>query len=44
METTITKIDKEKAWVLGHKVMWPDKAFDYIKLEDDHLGIQNTVL
>ncbi|MBT2696624.1 GNAT family N-acetyltransferase [Bacillus sp. ISL-40] len=19
--------------------MWPDKAFDYIKLEDDHLGI-----
>jgi GNAT superfamily N-acetyltransferase len=39
METTITKIDKEKAWELRHKVMWPDKAFDYIKLEDDHLGI-----
>ncbi|MDR7080285.1 GNAT superfamily N-acetyltransferase [Neobacillus niacini] len=39
METTITKIDKEKAWKLRHKVMWPDKAFDYIKLEDDHLGI-----
>jgi GNAT superfamily N-acetyltransferase len=39
METTITKIDKEEAWALRHRVMWPDKAFDYIKLEDDHLGI-----
>ena len=39
MGTMITKIDKEKAWELRHKVMWPNKAFDYIKLEDDHLGI-----
>lgn len=39
METTIIKIDKEKAWALRHKVMWSDKAFDYIKLEDDHLAI-----
>ncbi|MBU8878857.1 GNAT family N-acetyltransferase [Bacillus sp. FJAT-29790] len=39
METTIIKIDKEKAWELRHRVMWSDKAFDYIKLEDDDLGI-----
>ncbi|KKI90725.1 GNAT family acetyltransferase [Bacillus sp. SA1-12] len=39
METTIIKIDKEIAWELRHKVMWPDKAFDYIKLVDDDLGI-----
>jgi GNAT superfamily N-acetyltransferase len=38
METTITKIDKEKAWELRHKVMWPDKDLAYIKLEDDDLG------
>jgi len=39
METTITKVDKEAAWELRHKVMWPDKDLDYIKLEDDDLGI-----
>lgn len=39
MEITIAKVDKEKAWELRHKVMWPDKAFDHIKLEDDDLGI-----
>ena len=36
---TIKKITKDKAWELRHKVMWPDKDFDYIKLEDDDLGI-----
>ncbi|MFB9760278.1 GNAT family N-acetyltransferase [Ectobacillus funiculus] len=39
METTITKVDKKKAWELRHKVMWPDKGLDYIKLEDDNVGI-----
>lgn len=39
MEMEITKINKEKAWELRHKVMWPDKDLDYIKLEDDDLGI-----
>ncbi|RFB14741.1 GNAT family N-acetyltransferase [Bacillus sp. HNG] len=39
MKTTITTIDKEKAWEVRHKVMWPDKDFDYIKLEDDDIGI-----
>ncbi|MEK5440954.1 GNAT family N-acetyltransferase [Fredinandcohnia sp. FSL W7-1320] len=36
---TITRINKEQAWEVRHKVMWPDKNFDYIKLEDDDLGI-----
>jgi len=39
METAIRKVEKEKAWELRHKVMWPDKDLDYIKLEDDDLGI-----
>lgn len=39
METTIRKVDKEQVWDLRHKVMWSDKPFDYIKLEDDDLGI-----
>ncbi|MFP3126160.1 GNAT family N-acetyltransferase [Ectobacillus funiculus] len=39
METTVTKVNKEEAWELRHKVMWPDKDLDYIKLEDDDVGI-----
>ncbi len=39
MEIQLTKIDKEKAWELRHKVMWSYKDFDYIKLKDDDLGI-----
>lgn len=39
MATTITRIDKEQAWEVRHKVMWPDKEFDYIKLKDDDVGI-----
>lgn len=39
MATTITRIDKEQAWEVRHRVMWPDKDFDYIKLEDDDVGI-----
>ncbi|MBS4209542.1 GNAT family N-acetyltransferase [Bacillus sp. FJAT-50079] len=35
----IKKISKEEAWELRHIVMWPDKDFDYIKLENDDLGI-----
>ncbi|RLL47125.1 GNAT family N-acetyltransferase [Oceanobacillus piezotolerans] len=35
----IAKISKEKAWELRHKVMWPDKPFDFIKLEDDDIGM-----
>ncbi|WP_028401867.1 GNAT family N-acetyltransferase [Ectobacillus panaciterrae] len=39
METTIRMVDKEEVWKLRHKVMWPDKDFDYIKLEDDDSAI-----
>jgi len=39
METTIRKVDKEQVWGLRHEVMWSDKPFEYIKLEDDDLGI-----
>jgi len=39
METTIRKVNKEEAWELRHKVMWPHKDFDYIKLEDDAAAI-----
>ncbi|MCE4049195.1 MULTISPECIES: GNAT family N-acetyltransferase [Bacillaceae] len=39
METIISAIHKEKAWELRHKVMWPEKHFDFIKLADDDTGI-----
>ncbi|MCC3359285.1 GNAT family N-acetyltransferase [Bacillus sp. REN16] len=44
METIITTIDKEKAWEIRHKVMWPDKDFDYIKVKDDDVGIHFGLL
>ncbi|HZG17866.1 MAG TPA: GNAT family N-acetyltransferase [Candidatus Bathyarchaeia archaeon] len=31
-------IEKEQAWQLRHKVMWPEKDFDYVKLIDDDEG------
>ncbi|QKE75868.1 GNAT family N-acetyltransferase [Arthrobacter citreus] len=36
---TIRQVVKEEVWEIRHKVMWPDKAFDYIKLNDDDLGM-----
>ncbi|ARK30451.1 GNAT family N-acetyltransferase [Halalkalibacter krulwichiae] len=39
MEVTIEKIEKETAWEIRHKVMWPEKDLTYIKLTDDELGI-----
>ncbi|MED4204986.1 GNAT family N-acetyltransferase [Neobacillus mesonae] len=39
METTIRKVDQEQVWKIRHEVMWSEKPFDYIKLEDDDLGI-----
>ncbi|AST89939.1 GNAT family N-acetyltransferase [Sutcliffiella cohnii] len=39
MVTAIRKISKEEAWKIRHKVMWPDKPFEYIKLKDDDAGI-----
>lgn len=31
-------ISPEETWELRHKVMWPDKNLDYIKLKDDKQG------
>lgn len=39
MGTNIAQIDKETAWDLRHKVMWPEKDIEYIKLADDDQGI-----
>ncbi|MED4018295.1 GNAT family N-acetyltransferase [Sutcliffiella cohnii] len=39
MVTAIRKISKEEAWKIRHKVMWPDKPFEYIKLKADDAGI-----
>lgn len=39
MGIIVRKINKEDAWEVRHKVMWPEKDFDYIKLEDDDEGI-----
>nr|WP_026564941.1 GNAT family N-acetyltransferase [Bacillus sp. UNC41MFS5] len=35
----IRQVDKEEVWKLRHIIMWADKPFDYIKLENDDLGI-----
>jgi len=43
MKVTISTIHKEEAWELRHKVMWPEKHFDFIKLADDDLGIHHGV-
>lgn len=39
MEWTIASVEKEQAWTIRHKVMWPNKSIEYIKLEDDSSGI-----
>jgi len=35
----IRKIAAEDTWPIRHKVMWPDRAIDYIKLDMDSDGI-----
>jgi predicted GNAT family N-acyltransferase len=35
----IQPIDKEQAWTLRHRVMWPEKELDFVKLDDDHQGL-----
>ena len=32
-------ITQEQAWEIRHRVMWPDKPLDFIKLKDDALGL-----
>jgi GNAT superfamily N-acetyltransferase len=35
----IRNIDKETTWALRQKVLWPGKALEYVKLEDDDYGM-----
>lgn len=35
----IKKIPYQSTWAIRHQVMWPNKPFDYIKLEADEEGI-----
>lgn len=35
----IKKITQEQAWQIRHDVMWPDKPFDYIKVDGDDRAI-----
>lgn len=39
LEQSIKKIPYQSTWPIRHKVMWPNKPFDYMKLEADDLGI-----
>lgn len=34
----IKRINKEMTWELRHRVMWPDRDIEYIKLPDDPIG------
>ncbi len=36
---TIRPIRPEQTYALRHEILWPDKPFDYIKLENDADGI-----
>ncbi|MBD0378945.1 GNAT family N-acetyltransferase [Paenibacillus sedimenti] len=36
---SIRNITKEMAWEVRHRVMWPDKDMNYVKLKDDDEGI-----
>lgn len=35
---TFVEIKAADTWLLRHRVMWPDKPFDYVKLEEDEFG------
>lgn len=39
MNIKITKISAEETWSLRHKVMWPEKPLEYIKLPNDNNGL-----
>lgn len=43
MHTAIKTIDYHDTWPIRHRVMWPDKPEDYVRLDDDpkgtHLGL-----
>ena len=37
-EVTIRAIDPAQTYALRHEVLWPDKPFDYVKLDNDADG------
>lgn len=39
MSITIHPILPSQTWPLRHKVMWPDKPIDYVKLPEDEQGL-----
>jgi predicted GNAT family N-acyltransferase len=38
MGIVIKEIDASETWDLRHRVMWPEKSIDYVKLEEDKNG------
>lgn len=38
MHTAIKTIDYHDTWPIRHRVMWPDKPEDYVRLDDDPKG------
>ncbi|WP_304233033.1 GNAT family N-acetyltransferase [Jiulongibacter sediminis] len=43
INTEIREIAAEETWPVRHKVMWPDKPFEYVKIDNDadgqHFGL-----
>ncbi|WP_200975178.1 GNAT family N-acetyltransferase [Echinicola sp. 20G] len=39
MKIEILPITPEDTWDLRHRVMWPDRPIDYVKLEEDQNGL-----
>ena len=35
----ITTISAQETWEIRHRVMWPDKSVDFVKLPEDEQGI-----
>ncbi|WP_317195583.1 GNAT family N-acetyltransferase [Echinicola shivajiensis] len=35
----IKRISPEQTWDLRHRVMWPDRSIDYVKLDEDKKGL-----
>ncbi|WP_230981413.1 GNAT family N-acetyltransferase [Echinicola salinicaeni] len=35
----IKRIGPQQTWDLRHRVMWPDRPMDYVKLDEDHNGL-----
>ena len=35
----VAVIKASETWEIRHKVMWPDQPFEFVKLEEDNLGL-----